>query len=519
MSVSDWSDAQWDRYHRDVYAPARVDRGEQPRNLGDYRAIRERFATNGEVGASWEDEVRQALDLRSERGWGVHVYYDTDRGARFHDHAADYQVRIAIEAKAGEAPDKTAERQLAKDERLLMDGGVAIWVVEDLAKLPQAALERARRLEQNYPSTFMLREVTDLSRDRVVEEIQLLLRDRELAHFIERKRELTRETIRAGRDLERNQAKASQVAVDLGYDPGTDRWTRTLTDADQDRYSEITRYVYLTADRERDLSEELHGVTEELEVIEGEREVLRDRVAERQQRLERELERSYQAHDARGDQLTRTAESVAGTRAHVLEAIQGTADEAGELARRVEDGISRELPVGAAVIELAARLEHEATLGRHLERLDQAAERLGLELAQRTGPPGREEVVVDLDRRDWHQQRSGASYIHTASRPGLLQRLHGDPVVQAHKARKVAESHIAHQTSGGHPASAAAVDAHVRELRQAGLDASAIRERVSTEQVPWRTEVSISRQAMPAVHDSAARWQSPGCGRGDDIGR
>lgn len=420
MSVSEWSRAELEQHHREVYAPAKVAKGEQPRNFADYVRARERFSTSREVGAGWEAEVALRLELRPARGWRTQVFYDTDRGTRFHDHAADYRQTIAIEAKAGERPDATAERQLEKDAVLLADNGVAVWVVEDLDKLPPPALERARELEQRYPDTFVLREVTDLSRDRVFDEMQVLLRERELEHFELRVMDLGDDLALAREDREQHQARAGAAAVELGYDPASKQWTRALSPAEQERYAGLTGTVDRATAREREVGVELDGATALVGEVRGDLDAVRSRVAERESRLDREVARVREAYDDRDRRLTGAVERVAGTRERVDEALRSPT-------------------------ELAGDRERERSLIRDRDRLDEASKRLEQERSGRTGPPSREQVRADLERRDWYRQATGDDRVVAPTRIGARARRLGDPVRQAGRAVEAAEVDLSPQ--------------------------------------------------------------------------
>ncbi|AKU15690.1 hypothetical protein [Luteipulveratus mongoliensis] len=491
MSRSDWSDQQWEQHHREVYAPDRVAKGEQPRNLADYRATAERMEAIGKVGAAWEAEIGRTLGLQPVRGWRTRTYYDTGRGARFHDHAVDFEIRVAIEAKAGRAADHTAQQQLQKDARLLERRGVAIWLVEDLAKLPPPALERARELERTYPETFMLREVTDLSRERAFDEVGLLLRGQELKHF---------------------EVRAMQLADDLA-----------IAREELEQRTEHTPAADLAAQRVRDMTAELERVTLERDQITLDLDATRARVTERERRLDRAVAQAEQRYEARGSELAEAVEGIAETRDVVRDTIRRVTGRTGQVSRQIEDDIARDRSVRAPVIELATHHDRLGTLRRDLDRLDLANQGLQDELTGRHGPPDRAEVRADLERRDWQRRTLG-----TASLPLSEARAsRTDPISQARQAFDEAERDL---TRPAAPAGARItrdhrldrgfgtdlgpwrsppeheIDARVGDLRSSGLDPATIRERVVSQYVQQRSPAVPPRAlAVHGQHRTLAR--------------
>ncbi|AKU16600.1 hypothetical protein [Luteipulveratus mongoliensis] len=90
--------------------------------------------------------------------------------------------------------------QLEKDERLLEDDGTMLWLVRDMDKMPPAVRRRMDELRQEYPDTFVVREITEANEDRVFEELRELLRTKELEHWSNREADLEMTAARAGRD-------------------------------------------------------------------------------------------------------------------------------------------------------------------------------------------------------------------------------------------------------------------------------------------------------------------------------
>ncbi|AKU15134.1 hypothetical protein VV02_03405 [Luteipulveratus mongoliensis] len=438
-----------------MYAPNRVDRGRQPRNLVDYRTARERFGVSREVGEAFENEIGYALELQPERGWGSHIYYDTDHGARFHDHAAKLKVRVAIEVKSGESAEDTVDRQLEKDTVLLRRDGVMVWLVEDLAKLPPAALERARDLERAYPDTFLLRVVTDLSRDRVLDEVRVQLRTRELEPVVDRQRDLAR-----------------QVAIER-RDP--------------------------TRHQERPLSAEteLARVTEQRAAIEAALAAVQQRVDMRAAHLAGEMERASRAYAERTDALERAASGVDAARARCESVILNGSTQTDELAGRIDERIERDQPVGALLVELVSRHEQVGRLRENRDLLGRVQERLSREIVPRTGPPGRDEVNADLDRRDWWQRTTGSSE-PAQPRPTMGQWVRGDPVVLAseviHRLGRDLE-----QQNARNPLSHNDITASVRLFRAAGLEPAQVRERVVGDVIQQRSDVTRASQGPTGV--------------------
>ncbi|AKU14755.1 hypothetical protein [Luteipulveratus mongoliensis] len=197
------------------YVARKVARGEEPRDRDDYWAEREAWTSRRAIGEAWVVRIHAGLDCRDDRGYGREVFDRTDLGPRFHDIRVRLDKPLAVEAKAGGTNATHALRQLDKDAIVLADRGTMLWLVRDISKFPPRVRDRLDELQQAYPSTFIVREITDLNEGRVFEELRELLRTKELEHWTMREAQLTIAARRARRDelVEEASAAEEELAV------------------------------------------------------------------------------------------------------------------------------------------------------------------------------------------------------------------------------------------------------------------------------------------------------------------
>ncbi len=411
-----WTPQRWEQQYFERYVPDKLARGQVPRTQPDHRAKVERLAANQGYGDVFEAEVGTALDLRTDRGWAIRSHYRSDQGNRFHDHAVDFgeRFRASIEAKGGTTADSRAVRQLEKDEVVLRRRGVVVWVVEDLAKLPPTALERARELERDYPNTFLLRVVTPDTREQVFEELRELLRSKELDHFTQRQLDLADDLALARDDHAQALEAVRRAAGELGYDPQRDRWTRKLRAAERARYGELTQAATAAHAREQALAQELSAVKRIRGDIEHDLKVVRAQRADRQ-RLDQAVERAVRAHEHDVRDTTTVLEAITTERAQIPAELEQLRGHQHDLDTAITTHLDQQRPAGPELDLLVEQRTYAAGQARLLAHHDrELAVHEQLLTAHRENlrePPTRTQVEAELETHARHERANTPQYL------------------------------------------------------------------------------------------------------------